>query len=175
MLSFKGPGPEYEEALKRFITAVIIAYEKGFTIPALCLELQMNQLQTGDQEIDRQLALSESESETRNIWMQLVYLTLEFIGYERGEKRPPKTEDPYSLNKMVVPISQAYNEGFSLEGIKLEQALRSSPSNAGVGVDEIRAPRVTPEPASAGVAAIRSQWMRLIYLSNQIAKARMQM
>mmetsp|Transcript_9238 Transcript_9238/g.18816 ORF Transcript_9238/g.18816 Transcript_9238/m.18816 type:complete len:131 (+) Transcript_9238:535-927(+) len=127
--------------------------------------------------MDRALSLTQAERDARNLWLQLIYLTLDHLRYRQGQPRPPATEDRYNLNDLVTTVSNAFQQGYTLEGLKLEQSLQSTPpvstsssAPSMANPDEVDAPPQSSE--NAGAASTRSQWMRLVFLTNTLVKNR---
>ena len=69
-------GANYEFGLMEFIRATRDAYDEGVMVPALNLELSMCQQYTAGR------PLQSDEIELRTVWLSLVYLTFERVGYE---------------------------------------------------------------------------------------------
>jgi|TARA_B110001469_G_scaffold49153_1_gene47890 hypothetical protein len=69
-------GANYEFGLMEFIRAARDAYDDGVMVPALNLELSMCQQYTAGR------PLQSDEIELRTVWLSLVYLTFERVGYE---------------------------------------------------------------------------------------------
>jgi len=156
MLMSKGTGDDYQDALKKFISAAIAAYEEGYSLASLNFELQIYEIPTGD--IDQPITLSQSDKTSRTIWIQLVFLTLEAIGYQRITQHAP-TEDPYSLRTLVSTVTEAYRDGYTLQGLKLERAMRTSSSEQ------------AQSRISNSAASVQSQWMRIVFLTNQLVNS----
>ena len=66
----------YVDTLKLFIAAALTAYERGFTVNALSLELAQCPTQTAGR------PLMQEEVELRTVWLSLVYLTLANVRHE---------------------------------------------------------------------------------------------
>ena len=66
----------YVDTLKLFIAAALTAYERGFTVNALSLELAQCPTQTAGR------PLMQEEVELRSVWLSLVYLTLANVRHE---------------------------------------------------------------------------------------------
>jgi hypothetical protein len=68
-------GANYEFGLLEFIRATRDAYDEGIMVPALNLELSMCQQYTAGR------PLQPDEIDLRTVWLSLVYLTFERVGY----------------------------------------------------------------------------------------------
>ena len=68
-------GANYEFSLMEFIRATRDAYDEGITVPALNLELSMCKQYTAGR------PLQPEEIDLRSVWLSLVYLTFERVGY----------------------------------------------------------------------------------------------
>ncbi|KAJ8904626.1 hypothetical protein NDN08_001144 [Rhodosorus marinus] len=158
VLLTKGLGEPYNLALQSFILGVMAAYKKGFSIPALQMEISMaKDIYEGPnaEEINKFIQLNENEKKTRYVWIILVYLALQKLRFPSENKNMtvPKDELVPSLQGLVDDVSEAYKKGFSFDGLKMEITLKKQP-----GQPEI----------SADAASIRSQWMRIVYITNQL-------
>lgn len=146
----RGVGPDYVAALEDFVSGTIALYRRGYSLERLRLELIAQRRLTGNALVDNNLALNEEELAVRDLWLRLVYLTLEAIG-ESGPPEPIGEADPRTdetgVQMLVDGVARAYQAGYSLDSFKLEMALE------GNQVDD-------PEQA-----AILSQWMRIIFLT----------
>ena len=69
-------GANYEFGLMEFIRATRDAYDEGIMVPALNLELSMCTQYTAGR------PLQSDEIELRTVWLSLVYLTFERVGYQ---------------------------------------------------------------------------------------------
>ena len=69
-------GANYEFGLLEFIRAAREAFDKGIMVPALNLELSMCKQYTAGR------PLQSDEIELRTVWLSLVYLTFERVGYK---------------------------------------------------------------------------------------------
>ncbi|OSX76091.1 hypothetical protein BU14_0207s0009 [Porphyra umbilicalis] len=175
-----GIGAEYEAALQEFIIGAISAYKSGYSLAALNLELKQNEVRTGDAELDATLRLSDRESATRRIWLMLIYLTLgamayapaagvdaaallsgaetaavglETLGAEEGAPPPDAAAAVTRFRGLVDDVTAAAAKGYNLDALKLEQSLSLREGEQGLGAAE---------------ASIRSQWMRLIFLTARL-------
>ncbi len=144
LLYTAGVGPGYIAALKSFIRAGIQAYGGGYSLTALNLELLTQERATGHPDLDELLRLNTEETEIRSIWLRLIYVTLRQIGYPQTQVTPDLgLTGQEDLVRGVIAASQ---EGFTLEGLKLELVLEGGGSER-----------------SAGETAILSQWMRIVF------------
>lgn len=139
----------YVDTLKLFIAAAFAAYERGFTINALGLELSMSTTQTAGR------PLMEDEVELRQVWLCLVFLTLAEVGHPSaaaracGESVPEDVRD--NFERFVGDVVAAKRNGFTLETLKLEDLIRRSGEDA--------------EPMGQMERAILGQSMRVVYLT----------
>lgn len=173
-LSFQGVGELYEDALKTFVMATIAAYEHGFSLPALQLELQVHsafqekaeQLGLTEQEI-RKIRLSELDRKTRDFWLLLVYLTLAELKHTPPNPPPRPPEDVMKVMPLVKYVCEQHKRGFSFEGMKLEAAMRQQTSSEPEINDNpmLDAQRKEMERRSRAQASLRSQWMRIAYIT----------
>ena len=69
-------GANYEFGLMEFIRAARDAFDEGIMVPALNLELSMCTQYTAGR------PLQSDEIELRTVWLSLVYLTFERVGYQ---------------------------------------------------------------------------------------------
>jgi len=141
-------GANYEFGLMEFIRATRDAYDEGVMVPALNLELSMCQQYTAGR------PLQSDEIELRTVWLSLVYLTFERVGYESkstgGFLGQSVAEDlRQKFYTFTYDIVNAKKQGFDLAGLKLEEVLQS---------DEERPPMEQ---------AVLSQAMRICYLAIQ--------
>mmetsp|Transcript_6918 Transcript_6918/g.21037 ORF Transcript_6918/g.21037 Transcript_6918/m.21037 type:complete len:261 (-) Transcript_6918:326-1108(-) len=156
MLLARGVGEQYFMAIQAFILGVMAAYKKGYSIPALQMELSMTKIDvSSDERVNQALELRDNEKKTRYVWIVLIYLALQKIGFPSNVKRVqiPKDELTPALEVLVDKVTDAYKRGFSFEGLKMELTLNRK-SDA-------------PE-LNADAASIRSQWMRIVYITNQL-------
>lgn len=61
-----------------------------------------------------------------------------------------------TVQVLVSEVTDAYKRGFSFDGLKMEMSLNKKPE----------APEV-----NASAASIRSQWMRIVFITNQLVSA----
>lgn len=153
----RGVGPEYTHALGEFVVAAIAAYRSGYALSALKLELVDQQLVTGNPELDLTLALTDEEVEVRNLWLRLVYLTLEDVGVE-GPAQKCSSDDPSQdetgIELLVAGVVRAHTQGYTLDTLKLELLLDSTPP-------QLRDPQQT---------VLLSQWMRIVFICLETLK-----
>ncbi|WP_287129701.1 hypothetical protein [Candidatus Cyanaurora vandensis] len=145
LLYAQGVGEGYINALRQFIKAAIAAYESGYSLEALNLELLADQKVTGDETLDEMLRLTEEELQIRTNWLKLVFMTLD-RARPRDPEAPPLTDD--GLDNLVNGVIDSQQRGYTLESLKLEIVLETGGSDR------------TP-----GETAILSQWMRLVFLT----------
>ncbi|KAA8494882.1 hypothetical protein FVE85_3123 [Porphyridium purpureum] len=176
-LGTKGVGEDYLNALKAFILATIAAYERGYTLSAVLLELQINSSFTQNARklglSDDQIAnasLSDSDKKTREYWLQLVYLTLSYLRHTPPTPPLPPPADPQKLDQLVRFVVDQYKRGFTLDGMKLEQSLNASSTSTSTGSPDTASPDPRAAQMSRAQASIRSQWMRIV--QNEIPQAK---
>jgi len=140
----------YVDTLKYFIAAATSAYERGFTVPALQLELSQVTAQTAGR------PLAPEEAELRTVWLSLVYLTLANVGHATsgnpeavGASAPPEIRQKFQT--FVYDVVNAKQGGFTLESLKLEDMLRRQGADA--------------EALSPLEKAILGQSMRVVFLT----------
>jgi hypothetical protein len=149
----RGVGADYLDALDKFVRAVVVAYRSGYSIDRLKLELLANRRLTGNTEVDKNLALNEEELSVRDLWLRLVYLTLEAVKEPGPETRislDNPSEDDTGVQLLVNGVIRAFNNGYTLESFKLEMILDGA--------------RVEDPQQSA----LLSQWMRIIFMALQV-------
>mmetsp|Transcript_40496 Transcript_40496/g.127531 ORF Transcript_40496/g.127531 Transcript_40496/m.127531 type:complete len:209 (+) Transcript_40496:136-762(+) len=71
-----GADENYSMALKEFVKATVMAFDRGYSIQALIFELGRHEMETGDPNIDKTIRLTEQERDVREVWLTLIYLTL---------------------------------------------------------------------------------------------------
>lgn len=140
----------YVDCLKLFIGAAVGAYEQGFTIAALTLELSQCATQTAGR------PLMAEEVDLRTVWISLVYLTLENVAHpiksgsaNAGASVPEDTRQKFRT--FVYDVVNAKAAGYTFEALKLEDVVRRS------GEGEA--------PMSDMERAILSQSMRIVFLT----------
>ncbi len=149
----RGVGADYLDALDKFVRSVVVAYRSGYSVDRLKLELLANRRLTGNAEVDKSLALNEEEVSVRDLWLRLVYLTLEGIGEPSSQTRislDNPSEDDTGVQLLVNGVIRAFNNGYTLESFKLEMLFD------GARVDD-------PQQS-----ALLSQWMRIIFITLQV-------
>mmetsp|Transcript_30299 Transcript_30299/g.61455 ORF Transcript_30299/g.61455 Transcript_30299/m.61455 type:complete len:220 (+) Transcript_30299:2-661(+) len=141
----------YEVGLTAFAEAVISAYEEGYSVPSMSLELSSCPQQT----LGR--PLQADEVELRQVWMSLVYLTLQTVAHPRVKKDalsiPTPLEDRFL--GFVRNIVQAHAMGSTLQRLKLEEMMNREEGSAE------RSPVET---------AILSQAMRIVFITLDVLK-----
>ena len=144
-------GANYEFSLMEFIRATRDAYDEGIMVPALNLELSMCQRYTAGR------PLQADEIDLRTVWLSLVYLTFERVGYAS------KSADTFPGQSVAADLRQKFytftydivnakKQGLDLAGLKLEEVLQSS------------------EEKTPMEKAVLSQAMRICYLAIQAAE-----
>jgi len=140
---------DYQETLRQFIRPVITAYEKGFNMPALLLEVS-----TVDKpSIER--PLMPDEAELRTIWMSLIFLTLQTVGWPQLRESPSQLSISFEekFSPFVANVVEAHRRGFDLRRLKLEEMISRT------GSDKVRTPIEQ---------AMLQQSMRIIFLTLSI-------
>ena len=139
----------YVDTLKLFIAAALTAYERGFTVNALSLELAQCPRQTAGR------PLMQEEVELRSVWLSLVYLTLANVRHESEASDSVGASVPAEIRSQfqtfVYDVVNAAQGGYTLESLKLEDMLR----------------RQGTDSASLGAVekAILGQSMRVVFLT----------
>lgn len=153
-----GADAQYVAAFREFVQAAVAAYDAGYSLPALILELSRNEVETGDVSVDKTIRLTDQERQTREIWLVLVYLSLDRLGYmgRGGDNAPPAPQDDLGLQQLVESTCDALEAGFSLEGLKLELSLRQSGE--------------VPVALNPAQLSLRSQWTRIVFLTADVIK-----
>ena len=112
----------YVDTLKLFIAAALTAYERGFTVNALSLELAQCPTQTAGR------PLMQEEVELRTVWLSLVYLTLANVRHESAAPEAVGASVPAEIRQkfqtFVYDVVNAAQGGYTLEALKLEDMLR---------------------------------------------------
>eukprot|EP00310_Coccolithus_braarudii_P022284 CAMPEP_0183353744 /NCGR_PEP_ID=MMETSP0164_2-20130417/34806_1 /TAXON_ID=221442 /ORGANISM="Coccolithus pelagicus ssp braarudi, Strain PLY182g" /LENGTH=193 /DNA_ID=CAMNT_0025526477 /DNA_START=126 /DNA_END=707 /DNA_ORIENTATION=+ len=143
-------GGNYEFGLMEFIRATRDAYDEGIMVPALNLDLSMCQQYTAGR------PLQPDEIELRTVWLSLIYLTFERVGYTSKTDTFPGQSVAADLRQkfytFTYDIVNAKKQGYDLATLKLEEVLQSS---------EERTPMEQ---------AVLSQAMRICYLTIQAAE-----
>jgi len=140
LLYSQGVSEGYVKALTAFVQAGIGAYDAGYSLPALNLELLADQKVTGDEALDRFIQLDPEEVNIRTVWLTLIYLTLAHC----RQAVLPEAEE--GLVTLVKGVCTAHREGYTLGTLKLEMLFEGN----------ARPPQES---------AILSQWMRLVFLT----------
>jgi hypothetical protein len=148
-----GADENYIIALKDFVKNTVAAYDAGYSLPALILELGRNEIETGDPNVDKTVRLTDQERQTREVWLVLIYLTLDRLNYKSSGLKPAKPSDTLGLGTLVDSTCEALKAGFSLEGLKLELSLRE-----------------TVKPLTPAQLSLRSQWTRIVFLTSEVIK-----
>ena len=89
-------GANYEFGLMEFIRATRDAYDEGIMVPALNLELSMCQQYTAGR------PLQQDETELRTVWLSLIYLTFERVGYAS------KSADTFPGQSVAADLRQKF-------------------------------------------------------------------
>ena len=139
----------YVDTLKLFIATALTAYERGFTVSALNLELAQCPAQTAGR------PLMQEEVELRSVWVCLVYLTLANVQHKSDAPEAVGASVPAEIRQkfqtFVYDVVNAQRGGFTLESLKLEEMLRRQGTAA--------------EGLSAVEKAILGPSMRVIFLT----------
>ncbi|CAM9433805.1 unnamed protein product [Discosporangium mesarthrocarpum] len=106
---------DYVGGLKAFIGVVKEAYERGYTVPALTLEVSFVPTQTAGR------PLAPDEVELRSVWIALVYLTLEKARWPQKKKRASEISSPFMdrFSVFVDNIMTAFAKGHTLDTLKV--------------------------------------------------------
>ncbi len=130
--------------------ATLTAYRAGYSLDTLKLELIAQRRLTGNEALDINLALNEEELAVRDLWLRLIYLTLE----ETGESGPAErtgfehpSEDETGIQPLVSGVVRAHKDGYNIDSFKLELLYDDKQMQ-------------DPEQA-----ALLSQWMRIVFLA----------
>jgi len=105
VLLTKGLGEPYNLALQSFILGVMAAYKKGFSIPALQMEISMaKDIYEGPnaEEINKFIQLNENEKKTRYVWIVLVYLALQKLRFPSENKNMTVPKDELVPSLQVI-------------------------------------------------------------------------
>lgn len=146
----------YVDTLKLFIASAVSAYEQGFAVPALLLELGQIEVSTAGR------SLMQEEVDLRTLWVGLVYLTAQQLfhptqgGGDMGGTVPPDIRSKF--NTFVYDVVNAKRGGWTFQTLKLEELMRSSGGEGGVEVSSM----------SAMERAILGQSMRVVFLTIQV-------
>jgi len=144
-------GANYEFALMEFVRAARDAFDEGIMVPALNLDLSMCQQYSAGR------PLQPDEIDLRTVWLSLVYLTFERVGYEsKSAGAFPGQSVAADLRQkfytFTYDIVNAKKQGYDLANLKLEEVLQSS------------------EEKTPMEQAVLSQAMRICYLAIQAAE-----
>ena len=114
----------YVDTLKLFIAAALTAYERGFTVNALSLELAQCPTQTAGR------PLMQEEVDLRSVWLSLVYLTLANVRHESQAPEAVGASVPAEIRSQfqtfVYDVVNAAQGGYTLESLKLEDIDKDS-------------------------------------------------
>ncbi len=149
----RGVGPDYIAALEAFVRATIAAYRQGLSLDRLKLELIANRKLTGNTALDANLAFDPEELGVRDLWLRLIYLTLELAGEALpGEPlaSPEPSADETGVEMLVEGVIRAHRDGYTLDSFKFELAFEG---------------RQIEDPEQA---ALFSQWLRIIFMCLQL-------
>lgn len=139
----------YVDTLKLFIAAALTAYERGFTVNALNLELSQCPTQTAGR------PLMQEEVELRSVWLCLVYLTLANVQHRSEAPEAVGASVPADIRQkfqtFVYDVVNAAQGGYTLESLKLEDMMRRQGKDT-EGMDQMQ-------------KAILGQSMRVIFLT----------
>ena len=144
-------GANYEFGLLEFVRAARDAFDEGIMVPALNLELSMCKQYTAGR------PLQAEEIDLRTVWLSLVYLTFERVGYESKSAgafpgQSVAAELRQKFYTFTYDVVNAKKQGYGLEKLKLEEVLQS---------DEEKTPMER---------AVLSQAMRICFLAIQAAE-----
>lgn len=84
-------GNSYQMGIKAFISTIKEAYERGYTVPALTMEVSFVPTKTAGRD------LHQDEVELRSIWIALVYLTLENANWPQKVQRAHEISAPFMV------------------------------------------------------------------------------
>ena len=88
-------GNSYQMGIKAFISTIKEAYERGYTVPALTMEVSFVPTKTAGRD------LHQDEVELRSIWIALVYLTLENANWPQKVQRAHEISAPFMVRSSV--------------------------------------------------------------------------
>ena len=150
-----GTDENYVLALRNFIKNSVHAYDAGYSLQALILELSRSKIETGDTKFDSTVQLTFQQRKTREVWLRLIYLTLDRLNYQPQSSavKPSKPEDTSGLSTLVYGVCEALKAGFSHDGLMLELSLRKS-----------------SQSLSPAQLSLRSQWTRIVFLTSETIK-----
>lgn len=84
-------GNSYQMGIKAFISTIKEAYERGYTVPALTMEVSFVPTKTAGRD------LHQDEVELRSVWIALVYLTLENANWPQKVQRAHEISAPFMV------------------------------------------------------------------------------
>lgn len=90
-------GNSYQMGIKAFISTIKEAYERGYTVPALTMEVSFVPTKTAGRD------LHQDEVELRSIWIALVYLTLENANWPQKVQRAHEISAPFMVRFNIFP------------------------------------------------------------------------
>ncbi|KAJ1632055.1 hypothetical protein T492DRAFT_991656 [Pavlovales sp. CCMP2436] len=152
----------YVSTLRLFIAAATAGYERGFTIPALQLELSLTPALTAGR------PLMQEEVDLRTLWVVLVYMALQQAYHPCaaaavvGESLPADIRAKF--NTFVYDVVNAKRGGWTLQTLKLEDLMRRSASGGEGGGEGGNG---DAPPMTAMEKAVLSQSMRVVFLTLQ--------
>jgi hypothetical protein len=107
------------DTLKLFIAAAVMAYERGFTVNTLNLELSQCPMQTAGR------PLQQEEVELRSRWLYLVYLTLARVQHPSEAPEAVGASVPAGFRQefqtFVDGFVNSAQEGYLLESLRLNE------------------------------------------------------
>ncbi|CAM9683196.1 unnamed protein product [Ectocarpus sp. 4 AP-2014] len=142
-------GNSYEMGLKAFISTIKEAYERGYTVPALTMEVSFVPTKTAGRD------LHPDEVELRSVWIALVYLTLENANWPQKVQRAHEISAPFMdrFAEFVKKVMNGAASGHTLQTLKLEEVMRRG-----------------AEPRTPMEAAVLSQSMRIVFATLDLMK-----
>ncbi|CAM9869320.1 unnamed protein product [Ectocarpus fasciculatus] len=142
-------GNSYEMGLKAFISTIKEAYERGYTVPALTMEVSFVPTKTAGRD------LHPDEVELRSVWIALVYLTLENANWPQKVQRAHEISAPFMdrFAEFVQKVMNGAASGHTLQTLKLEEVMRRG-----------------AEPRTPMEAAVLSQSMRIVFATLDLMK-----
>ncbi|CAM9550318.1 unnamed protein product [Scytosiphon promiscuus] len=135
--------------IKSFISTIKEAYERGYTVPALTMEVSFVPTKTAGRD------LQPDEVELRSVWIALVYLTLENANWPQKVQRAHEISAPFMdrFSDFVKKVMDAAARGHTLQTLKLEEVMRRG-----------------AEPRTPMEAAVLSQSMRIVFATLDLMK-----
>eukprot|EP00903_Cladosiphon_okamuranus_P011145 g10519.t1 len=142
-------GNSYQMGIKAFISTIKEAYERGYTVPALTMEVSFVPTKTAGRD------LHQDEVELRSIWIALVYLTLENANWPQKVQRAHEISAPFMdrFAEFVQKVMDAAAKGHTLQTLKLEEVMRRG-----------------AEPRTPLEQAVLSQSMRIVFATIDLMK-----